>query len=120
MLKSKQEAYNSTYDEGSNYTVQLAAGEKGLHVDNLNDTLVSFGQLCNDRRIVAFTANEAIILNLTEFRVSVSAVIEFVLSDNDSGIYEFTDGRMNRNISATNKSGLKSKRSSNKNDLLNN
>lgn len=43
--------------------------KKGLHVTDLNETLVIVGQLCDDGCIVVFTAKESIVLDLNKFSV---------------------------------------------------
>eukprot|EP00171_Calliarthron_tuberculosum_P023796 IDg23796t1 len=78
MFESKKQALSGSYSEGSNDTVQLAVGddqakclghgtlalealqiEKCMHVEDLNDSLVSVGQICDQKCMIVFTAEQA-------------------------------------------------------------
>eukprot|EP00171_Calliarthron_tuberculosum_P004578 IDg4578t1 len=101
LFKRKLESDITTYNEGSDDTVQLAAGDrhakvlgeaslcignlsisKGLHVDSLNDTLVS---------------------------VDESAVIDVVPRDVDSGLYVFSTHQKNTEVNTSDQKGLSTK-----------
>lgn len=82
MFKDNKETNNGTYKKGSTDTVELAVGveeidclrkgvislenidlKNSVHVDGLNDTLHSFGQICDTGQIVVFTKSDAVIRN---------------------------------------------------------
>eukprot|EP00171_Calliarthron_tuberculosum_P022539 IDg22539t1 len=108
MFKSENEVSSNTYFKGSDDTVQLAAGNEQAKcigqgtlqldtlviknaalVQQLNDTLVSVGQVCDQGNIVVFTAKQAVILSLKNFTVDESKVISVVPRETSSGLYEF-------------------------------
>lgn len=82
MFKNYSEVRHGSYVKGSNDKVQLAACSsstkclgKGtlslqnvnlsnsIHVEGLNDTLVSVGHVCDDNKILIFTKKEAVVLD---------------------------------------------------------
>lgn len=88
MFKEKYETEDGSYKKGSNDTVELAVGseeidclvkgtvsleniklDNSVHVDGLNETLFSVGQICDTGRIVVFTKSEAVIINQDRFSV---------------------------------------------------
>lgn len=108
LFKQKSEAVPGTYKHGSDTTVQLAAGEKqatcigegtlkygsitledAVHVDQLNSTLVSVPHICDLKKIVVFTKNEAVILDISKFSVDESIVDCVVPRDTKTGLYIF-------------------------------
>lgn len=109
MFKEISEAVKGTYRKGSKESVQLAAGStdagclgKGtimvgsiplvdsIHVQNLNNTLYSVGQICDNDKIVVFTKENGVILNLTGFTVDSDNVIAIAKRNSKgSGLYEF-------------------------------
>ena len=60
-----------------------------LHVKDQNYSLVSVGEICDSKRVVAFTANEAIILNIKKFSASEDEVLEVVPRDSETKVYVF-------------------------------
>lgn len=59
-----------------------------MHVDKLNGTLVSVGQLCDEQKTIVFTKSEAIILEVTKFSVKKEKIVAVVPRNKQSGLYE--------------------------------
>ncbi len=111
LFKSTKETVPGTYERGSDETVQVAVGSKpipcagkgtllmdslqipeSLHVDRLNDTLVSVGQICDLGRIIVFMDTQAVILKATSFTVDESDIEATVPRNELTGLYEFQSG----------------------------
>ena len=112
MFKAESEAEKDSYVKGSDVIVHVAAGSEStpclgtgslkldkltvpdsLHVKDLNDSLVSVGHICDSERIIVFTANEAVILNVKNFSVVKDDIIEVVPRDKDTKLYVFPSKR---------------------------
>lgn len=108
MFKKPIDAYTGTYRKGSNDVVQLAAGSKpikclgtgtlrvnsielpgSLHVNELNNTLISVGEICDQNKIVAFTKNEGVVLDMEGFNIEPDKVIAIAKRSTQTGLYEF-------------------------------
>lgn len=109
-FKSKGDVEKGSYSTGSSSSVQLAAGSdhasclgegtvsvgdlklpNSVHVDSLNNTLLSVGQICDQGNLVVFTAKEAVILNRNGFTADQDDVIMIANRNPVSSLYEVHD-----------------------------
>lgn len=116
MFKSKSETKRGSYEKGSVEEVQLAVSTdpakcvgKGnleietlnitvsMHVSDLNVTLVSVGQVCDQGRICVFTSKEAVILNLKKFIVDKNDIIAVIPRVRSTSLYAFS-GKLNEEV----------------------
>lgn len=86
MFKNEPETKQGSYTKGSTDTVELAVGsdeidclgevtlklenielKNSIHVDGLNETLYSVGQICDTDRIIIFKKSEAVIIDQANF-----------------------------------------------------
>lgn len=104
---SKNEVVKGSYIDGSTASVQLAAGSENascfgkgtvsldsielpgcVHVDNLNSTLLSVGHICDQTKIVVFTANEAVILNMKGFSADAQHVVSIAKRNKTTRLHD--------------------------------
>lgn len=121
-FRSQDETSAGSYVPGSISSVQLAAGSKNapclgegtlelgplslpdsIHVKNLNTTLVSVPQICDQDKIVVFTKSEAVILDTNKFAADRALIDVVVSRDKESGLYMFPN---NRNVAPVANAGL--------------
>lgn len=100
MFKSIREAVDGTYCKGSDDSVQLANVQEkttklgtatlpeSVHVQILNNTLYLVGQVCNQGKVVVFTAGEGEILEISRFTVDQKDVIEVAKINKSTGLYQ--------------------------------
>ena len=107
-FRRKDEAVDGTYKQGNDTTVETAAGSKSarclgqgtlklgnvswkdsLHVQRLNTTLISVPQICDMNKIVVFTKNESLILDISKFEVDESIINCLVPRNKNLGLYNF-------------------------------
>ena len=117
LFKRASECVTGTYEKASDVIVKTATGSEpakflgsgtlsigkinlpgSIHVCDLNDTLVSVGQIYDDGKLVVFTKKEAIILNLSKFVVNKENLLAVVPRCKKTRLYEFSDDILsNRN-----------------------
>lgn len=107
MFVDKDDAIPNTYQRGSKEEIQTAVGSSktscvgsgtyqhskivipnALHVKNLNQSLISVGDVCDTGKVVVFTAKEAIILNRSKVALPNKDIFE-VVKRQDDGLYKF-------------------------------
>lgn len=117
MFKFEEEADNLSYEQAYRDELQLATRkeqdkcigtgiltlenvtvEKAVHAEGINDTLISFGQLCDHRMIVVFTANIAIFLNMSSIDVKKTDVLLVAERDTRSGMYYLENSMPHRKL----------------------
>ena len=105
MFCSKLEALKNSYCVGSESVVQVATGKdsakclgtgtidingiliEGMHIEDLNDTLISVGQVCDKKNIVIFTSTEAVILRCTKFTADRKDIVAIIPRDPNTKLY---------------------------------
>ena len=124
MFLTTQNVENGSYNYGSKEQIQLACGKKkitcegsgvfkhrnlrnpdALHVPNLNMSLVSDGQICQQGKIVVFTKREGIILNKKEIDIEKS-IIESIVPRDRIGLYIFKQKEATHKIQQANAADL--------------
>ena len=107
-FKSSKDVKKGTYKKEPSGSLTLAAGSThtectgtgtlrigsislpgSVEVSNLNNILVSVGHICDQKKIVVFTKNEAVIINSTKFEVEEDDVVAIAPRNHGSGLYEF-------------------------------
>ncbi len=68
---------------------------------DLNGTLVFVGQICDQEKIVVFTAKETVILNNNSFSVNESDVLKIVKRQKQTGVYMFNESKEQKVMSAS-------------------
>ena len=108
MFAHKEDAVSSSYKRGGSTTkVQTAVGSSigtcvgtgtyqhnnlelkdALYVKNLNQTLISVGDVCDLGKIIVFTSKEALILNNSRVEIPSEQVFDIVPRTED-GLYKY-------------------------------
>lgn len=107
MFRESSEAQTVSYTAGYNDVIELAAGPtaskclgirslsagnisltSSLHVDHLNGTLLSVGNICDQDKTVVLTKDEAVLLHLTKFKVRMEDIVAVVPRNKHRKLHE--------------------------------
>lgn len=61
--------------------------ENNVHVNELNESLISVGQACDKEKTIVFTKKEAISLHITAFTVNGEDMIKVIPQNQSSGLH---------------------------------